>query len=246
MTDTPDPSLDPSDTLDPAAERAARHGRILAELAEIGLDLARTLRRQAEAQDQLQDVAERAGVAEVVGGSVTVEFRGDLGRTYDRLSRAIRLTLHLETRVAEGEVARRAQAALARAKTARAERAAAVSAWTKAREATVLRVVEKTLEADGLDDEAIVERLTEARENLNEFTEFDVSELPVGLVIARICKEIGAKPDWAVWANEAWAIEEAQDRPRGSPYARGGFGGDGADDPPGADTDLAEAAGGSP
>ena len=246
MTDQPAPDPRPVDALDPAAERAARQCRVLAELAEIGLRLAMTLERQAAAQNQIQDVAEQAGVTEVVGGSVTIPFRGDRSRAYARLTRAIRLTQMLENRIAEGESFRLVQVAETRAKTARAARAAAESAWTEARNDAVLQVVERTLEADGQDDETILERLGETREKLCDEEDFDITELPVGLVIARICAEFGVEPDWSLWADEAWAVEEAQDKPRGSPYARGGFGGKPPDSSEDADTDLAEPTGGAP
>jgi hypothetical protein len=83
---------------DPADARAGRRLRMLEELAEIGMDMARALRRQALAQAELQDIGERAGVTEIAGGVVTLSVKGDLGLAFSRVARAVRLTLAMETR----------------------------------------------------------------------------------------------------------------------------------------------------
>ena len=241
MTAADTPPLEPQTALDPAAERVARQCRILAELAEIGLRLALSLERQAAAQTPPNDGAD----ADVP--SPAEPFRGDLGRTFDRLTRSIRLTQMLENRIADGEVARLATAAQVRAKAAKAAQDAAADAWAEAQTAAVLQVVEQTLEADGQDDEIIIERLRETREYLESGDEdFDIVELPTGLVIAHICKEFGVTPDWSLWADTDWAIEEARDGMRGSPFVRRGFGGGGSAGPPGAEAELAEPVSGSP
>ena len=103
MAATDTPILEPETAIDAAAERAARQCRILGELAEIGVRLALILERQAEAQTPPQtDVAETARAAE----PAAEPFRGDLGLAFDRLTRAVRLTLMLQTRIEDGEVGR--------------------------------------------------------------------------------------------------------------------------------------------
>ena len=84
-----DPSLTPASLEDAAIQRAERHLRVLAELAEIGLDLARALRRRVEAQartwaDEPPPTTER-----------------DPADAFQRLSRSVRLTVALEARVSE-------------------------------------------------------------------------------------------------------------------------------------------------
>ena len=212
MTAALAPDSASQDALDPAAERAERQCRMLVELAQIGVRLALTLERQAAAA---------ADAAEAGGAPVAAPFGGDLGLVFDRLTRAVRLTLMLETRIAEGEVGRQAQVAEARAKAAQAAQRAAIDAWEEAQVEAVVAVVEKTLDADGQDDETIVARLRETREYLESGDEdYDILEHPLSRVIAVICEEFGVKPDWSLWTDTDWAIEEAQDRPRGSPYAR--------------------------
>ena len=253
MDTPPDPRLAPDaathdPVMDRAAERVARHCRILAELAEIGLRLTQALERRAAGPDPVSDAgAETASAADDAAGPVAAPVRGDRGLSFDRLTRAIRLTLMLETRIDEGEVARQAQAAQVRAKAAKAAQDATADAWAERQTAGVLEVVEQTLEADGQDDEIIIERLRETREYLESGDEdFDIVELPTGLVIAHICKAFGLEPDWSLWAEADWAIEEAQDGMRGSPFVRRGFGGGGSAAPPGAEAELAAPVSGSP
>ena len=234
QSDTPaeDPPLDDaeSDLVDETpAEQTARQLGVLRELSEVGLELLRAMARQAMAQGQMQDVAERAGVAQVVGGSVTVEFRGDMAKAYDRISRAIRLNILLEQRVTEEAMTRPARV-LAAAKAAeegrqdaeqrrrQAQRAAETEAWTDAD--TVMEVVEETLMAEQADLKAIGPQMEELFERLNERDcDYDCSSRPIGAVIALICKDLGVEPDWERWEWENWAMEEARTRAPGSPYA---------------------------
>ena len=243
MTDTADiPSPASEDALEPAAELVEWQMDILGELAEIGVRLARDLGREAAARAAAAEAALAAGEA-------APPPRGrDLQLAFDRLTRSIRLTLILQTQVFQGEVVRLAQEAEARAQRARAAQEAADAAWIADRERVVLEAVERTLEADGQDHETIDDRLYEARQMFETDEDYDYGQLPIGVVIARLCKDFGVEPDWSVWADQDWAVEEAQDRPRGSPYARAPFSRAEADGPPDvdADADLSEPAGGSP
>ena len=65
----------------PAAEMAEKHARILGELAEFGLNLARKLHDQAMAAETPQETAE-------------------LARAFHSVSRSVRQTLALEARLA--------------------------------------------------------------------------------------------------------------------------------------------------
>ncbi len=236
MTAADAPEILADDALDPEAERVARHVRILKELAEIGVRIAQSMDRQAELlapspAEAADGERTRAADAPVAASPPT---RVGPGTDFGRLTRAIRLTLMLEIRIAEGETMRQAEVAEARVQRTRAVQQQAQADWVEARSEAVLDVIEATLEAKSEDDESILERLDEAREYLERGDEdFDLEGLPTGLVIARICRDMGLEPDWARWAQADWAVEEARDRPRGSPYAGvGGNGGEGASNEP--------------
>jgi hypothetical protein len=61
-----------------------------------------------------------------------------------------------------------------------------------------------TLLSERLDDEDI---------------EHDLERCSLGELVGRICRELGIKPDWAIWQDAFWALEEARQKPPGSPYA---------------------------
>ena len=68
------------------AERTARHLRLLAELAEIGMELARDVRRQAlEPDAERMDAAAGDAGENVAGAGV----RADLGLVFARIARAV-------------------------------------------------------------------------------------------------------------------------------------------------------------
>ena len=47
----------------------------------------------------------------------------------------------------------------------------------------------------------------------------DFQDRSLGATVARMCRDLGLKPDWSQWAQEDWALAEARDRAPGSPYA---------------------------
>ena len=107
--------------------------------------------------------------------------------------------------------------------------------------ATIVPVVEQAIEAaqdprsDGSDTERRLDHLYERLQDEDEIVSFGT--LPIGASVARLCKALGLTPDWSLWENEDWAIEEAQTDEPGSPYASGGpesVGAAGPDGPQGA------------
>jgi hypothetical protein len=47
----------------------------------------------------------------------------------------------------------------------------------------------------------------------------ELTDRPIGAVVAEICEVFGLKPSWLERAQEAWAQAEIAERPEGSPYA---------------------------
>jgi hypothetical protein len=184
-------------------DRTERHLRMLQELAEIGMDLARAVRRQALEQaaaepagiDQTSTI-ERAGTTERVGG--------DLGLVFSRIARAVRQTVALESKIEEERRARDQ-----RAEAEQAQRAATIARERKARQkARVKRIVEQAIdaEADGSDREDLLGDLDERLEDAD--LDADLAERPIGEIVARICRDLGIPLDWSRWEDEAWALEE--------------------------------------
>ena len=159
-----------------------RQVALLGELAEIGLDVAREIGRQAKAQPDpaaLQHIA----------------------MAYSRVSRAVRLTLMLQTRLANDlETAAQAQA-----------EDAELFEPAYRHKFRVERIVERQIKAEH-DNEADIDRLAiEAGERLDDEDLYgDVLDKPIGELVALICKDLGLNPDWSKLAEEAWAKAEIE------------------------------------
>ena len=196
-TPTPDESATAEETLDLSVARAERRLRLLEELSEIGMELARALKPGPDAD---KTAAEAPGK--------------DPAAAFAPLSRAIRLTLALEARTDQD--LRDLKAGVSRArKEARAKAAHDCGAREQQVRELVLNVAEReceTLEAFDEISEALQERL--------DYDEaYDESgQRPVRQTVERLCKDLGLTPDWSRWAGEGWAYEETPTRPRFSPF----------------------------
>jgi hypothetical protein len=189
----------PSDTQpsDSAEARTERHLRGLAELGEIGMELARLVRRQAVEQ-----------AAASPDGAVDEH----LGLVFARIARAVRQTFALEARLAEER---------------RTARAAETRLHVERRKTKVRTAVERVLdaEADQGDVENLFYDLTERLET--DYDDADFADRPIGELVARICRDLGVTPDWSLWQDEDWAIEargapaSPPAKPRGERVGRG-------------------------
>jgi hypothetical protein len=160
-----------------AEARTARHLRGLAELGEIGMELARLVRRQAVEQ-----------AAANPDGAVDES----LGLVFARIARAVRQTFALEARLADDR--RMAQAAETRLHVER-------------RKTKVRTAVERVLDAEAGEGDAenLFYDLTERLET--DYDDADFADRPIGELVARICRDLGVTPDWSLWQDEDWAIE---------------------------------------
>jgi len=209
------------------AEMSARHLRQLAELAEIGMGLARAVgRRVAEVEAA---PAEQDQAAEL----------GALGLTLNRVTRAVRLTMTLEAKVRDVRRARLLGLEVERAEAA-AAKAEAEERRRRADRDVFALLVEETVQADIRRRNGETEADDDSGES--EFDEDEVEEIgdayltaqrmlaqrkayqgfeqrPRSAVLIDLCRDLNiGPPDWSLWADEDWAIEEAQTVP-GSPFA---------------------------
>ena len=156
--------------------------RVLEELAEIGMQLARAVRDEA-----LEAPTERAA---------------ELALTFSRVARAVRQTVALEARLARDAETQAQDAADRRERRAAGERFDLV----RRRKAQVRDVVERAIESDAADSdrEHLLDDLYERLED--DLYDADFAEQPVGELIARICKDLGVAVDPGLWADEAWGL----------------------------------------
>jgi hypothetical protein len=199
----PDGSLPPdvSALADEADEAWAQQQlRQLQELAEIGMQIARTLPAQAAALAPSDDPA--------VAGQVAL--------TFSRVARAVRQTLALEARLRrdlkDGLGALRAERK-AQADAARAEALAQRRRGLRRAGRQAIADHQPVFEQGGLND-----RLDERIEDLCDGEA--LMDRPFSAVLCEIFDALGVIADWTIWRYEPWALEEVRDRPPGSDFAR--------------------------
>ena len=195
----------------PAAEALLAYQQsVLRELTELGLRLTRVLCDEVEAQARSEQPQRRTA---------------DPALMFSRLSRAIRLNLALETRLAEGDVfAQRPRTDRPVAAPAVDPKAAAVEQYRAQRQAridrreTVMVAVEMLIDFEAPEDD--IDRMLEDLERLAD-PEDDArfADAPLSQWIAAICKDLGLPPNWAWLADADWAAEEAVTWPD-SPFAK--------------------------
>jgi hypothetical protein len=206
---------------DPAVLRAERRLRLLEELAEIGMELARALRPCAPADRACDDAA---------SGDSATDKGPDKGRdpadAFARLSRAIRLTLALEART--DEALRDLKSGIVRMRAAELARAAAAQG-RQIREARICGLVMEVAAAEIADGDGFEGFCYDLKERLADDEAFwNDSDRPVRDIVEHLCKCFGLAPDWSRWDGEGWIDEE---RPPWPWAPRSQASGAGPDDP---------------
>jgi hypothetical protein len=176
-------------------ERGERHLAMLAELADIGMRLARSLGALVELR------IEREKKGEIPPGRTE-----DAASAVDKMAQTVRRTLALEAKLAEGVKARR-QRLITDTADRRATRKAAHKA---AVDDAILAGLHDAYAADCSDDEyhALAERLLEdARDYLGDADEMrGYLDRPVGETVARLCAAIGLDPAACEPDGDAWRV----------------------------------------
>jgi hypothetical protein len=180
-------------------ERGERHLRLLAELAEIAMGLARSLGEVAQAR--LETV--KAGEGEWAPGE-------DPGAAFTPMSQTVRRTLDLEARLADCVDTRRAGLAAARSARRAMLGAAHKAAMDKAIDAALTDSFQDVYAEPEADELTTV---LAAAENLRcEFDEFrDYLDRPVGETVAKLCAILRLDPTSCVRDGETWKVRR---RPR--------------------------------
>jgi hypothetical protein len=167
-----------------------RQLQVLGRLAEAGLEIAVALEAQAKGGDQV--------------------VQGDVGMAYNRVARAVRQTIMLQSKLIED---------LQDRETGKAGRKAAARA-------SAARVLRGVIDDERPNDEERAERLAaEAAERLREEDFSDLLARPFADAVTEICKDLGLSPNWLALAEDCAAAEaalagrpgEAAEEPYGGP-----------------------------
>lgn len=210
-------SADPAaaDAPDPSVLLAERRLRILGELTDIGMELARDVGRKSRAQADRAEAIAASGGEPAPEATPAKEF--DAAEAFARISRAIRLTLTLEARTDETLRALRAGVE-AKAETRRAETLHRAEADEERRHVerkkTVERLVLEVAEHE-IGDVEEFDRIEEALDDrlCNDMAYDDLPSLPLRETVQRLCEELELPADFSKWDGEGWP-------PRGDFYRR--------------------------
>jgi hypothetical protein len=177
-------------------ERGERHLRMLAELSEIGMGLARSLGELAQTRIEREKKSDDAAPAR----------SEDAAAAFDKMSQTVRRTLALEARLAAGVKGRRETLI-----TDRAEHRAANGATHKtAVDDAIIAGLHDAYAADCPDAEYhdLSERLMDdAREYLGDADEMrGYLDRPVGETVARLCAAMGLDPEACEPDGETWRV----------------------------------------
>lgn len=168
-------------TSDPVVVRAERQMRVMAQLSEIGLGLARRL------QDQ-------------VCGGAPVTMLGDVALMYTRIARTVRQCIALEAKI---EDALREWLSLSDAE--RAERRAAAGAKAVEAEARAEARLENANETERFSERGVeIERGERAERAERFWADSYVIEDEGSFVeiVNKVCRDLGVTPDWSAWSED--------------------------------------------
>ena len=190
-------SVDEAELLAASVARVEHRLRLLDELAEMAMKMARGVTERA--------VAGKATTTDAPAGEATSASAAD---EFAKLSRAVRLTLDLAGRLEESLRALRAGEAAVRAarreegeaRASRARMARAVAARDKVA-GQVATVIFSESESEGECDDlldALEERLSD------DVVYIDVEDRPLREVVERLCADLGLQPDWSRWTSDGW------------------------------------------
>jgi len=221
---TAEEALEAAGPFDPDGERTEQLLRVLARLTELGMVLAEKLVAQA--------TTDEAAPIDV----------GEVGTAFAKVSRGVRMTVMLEAKLLKERRLRRDGLEAAHEAKLQAMREAR---WADEREEENERVehrqnaideaVKDMIRAErpeGYERERLFDRLDRVWvKDLDAYRKLILSggdtlyletggdEALVSEQVAAFCKALGLTPDWDLWKDSFWAIEEAEDEAEGSPYA---------------------------
>jgi len=212
--------LEAEGPVDPDGERAEELLRVLARLTELGMVLAERL------------------VAQVTADEDAAVDAGEVGTAFAKISRGVRMTVMLEAKLLKERRLRRDgleaahEARLQAMRVARwaeeyAQEKAEEDARDEKRHDAIDGAVKDMIRAErpeGYERERLFDRLEKSWKVVWDpygslYIDTGGEAVPISTQITAFCKALGLKPDWDLWKDSFWALEEAEDEAEGSPYA---------------------------
>ena len=190
---------------------------MLHELAELGMALTRATVRRAVEEIETPDVSEPE--AESEPAKRPADPRRDPAETFATLSRAVRLTLTLESKFDDaltarlaGEIAKCEEARTRAREDAESDPYAPLKAGRKARVRELVRDVADREIPDPEDHDIHIDALEERL--LCDEAYDNIDDVPLRDVVERLCRDLKLSPDWRRWTGEGWTPNPPFYRPR--------------------------------
>ena len=190
---------------------------MLHELAELGMLLTRATVRRAVEEFEAPEVS--APEAEIEAARRPAVPRRDPAETFATLSRAVRLTLTLESRFDDaltarlaGEIAKCEEARTRAREDAESDPYAPLKAGRKARVRELVRDVADREIPDPEDHDILIDALEERL--LCDEAYDNIDDVPLRDVVERLCRDLKLSPDWRRWTGEGWTPNPPFYRPR--------------------------------
>jgi hypothetical protein len=190
---------------------------VLDELGRMALNIARVV--EGEVMAVAAQSREPEGVDSVPAAERKAILNG-LGLTFTHVSRAIRLTFLLQSKLTQ-QLERLEGMEQGSAQEVARKKALARKAFEFTRKARIQLVVERVAQGEHPGDGEIVDRFVdEACERMRDDDGFGkLLAGPVSEAIDYLCRQLGLSPDWHKLTQTAWAQEEIRSGKVGSPLA---------------------------
>jgi hypothetical protein len=213
-----------AEATDTAVLRAERRLRMLENLAQLEMELAEALQRQAIAAADPTPPAEPDLASASVPGAAPRQTADDLSAAFARIARSLRLTLALQARAEEQLRALLAgEAAKVEVRRAEASRRATEEARARSEHHRneVERLVCEAAEREAEDEQALKSVLEALEERLaDDEAYWDLDQIPLPEAVERLCADLELTPDWSRWQGEGWTPRPPFSRSRFSVWSR--------------------------
>jgi hypothetical protein len=141
--------------------------------------------------------------------AVKEDGSAESAEAFAKLSRGVRLTITLITKIQEGPRTRRSDA----------EAPDPYAALKTGRKAKVRGLVRDVIDRETPDPEESDALLDALEERLLCDEAYDVIEgLPLRDIVERLCADLELNPDWSRWTGDGWIPDPPFHRPLGSPF----------------------------
>jgi hypothetical protein len=215
-----DPSaVDEAGLLAASVARVEHRLRLLDELADIAMEMARDVAEHSRA-------VKAAAAESAKAGATSADPAHDFGADdLAKLSRAVRLTLDLAGRLEEALRALRSGEAKIHEACRQKREARDLSASierSQARQERVIEQVKMVIAREAESEGDSCDLLAALDERLNDDIDYiDVDDRPLREAVERICGDLDLKPDWSRWTDDGWPEDPVAvfgARPAWSPF----------------------------